>query len=144
MVVLSITMTEDPCTVFFDRPIPKADHVGIISCTLCNSWLKLKTSGIIKLFNAQNRVEAQKRFPPGHYTPKGLAKALNLIFKEPENKIPTEAKRPAGALVIKIPENRKLQFAQNLSDFLGINFQSLMLPASSLCSAIWSTRPKIC
>ena len=105
MVVLTVVATENPCTVYFDKPPPKADLVRLISFSLPNSWLNVKTSGIISLINNQNMAISEKGFPPGHYTSTVLAKILNSVFTELNTKITAEANTPTGALVIKNPDN---------------------------------------
>ena len=54
MVVLRITADSNPCTVYFDKPILKANHVSLLSCTLPNSWYNLKEDGKIFFFNKAN------------------------------------------------------------------------------------------
>lgn len=114
--VLTIVKAENPCTVFFDRPIPKAYYFGLISCLLCN----LKTSRTILLLSPGDRVFPVIGFPPRHYTPRNLAKILNSVLKELKTEITAEANSSTGAVVIKNPQNAKLQFSQNLADFLGV------------------------
>ena len=118
MVVLTVVARENPCTVYFDEPLPKTDLVRLVSCSLPYSWLNVKTSGRISLRNNQNKVFSEKGFPPGHYTPTVLAKNLNSVFTELNTKITAEANTPTGALVIKNPEFEKVQFPSNLLDFL--------------------------
>ena len=120
MVVITISTTDNPCTVFFDEPVPKADYVRLISCSPSNSWLDLKGAERIWLLNAHDQILSTKAFPPGHYTPKGLAKTLNSNIKQLNANLLAETNIPTGAVVITNPGSKKIQFSQNLQDFLEV------------------------
>ena len=76
MVVLTITATSSPCTVYFDRPIPQANYVSLLSCSLPNSWHNLKKQGEI-ILKKDGEELFDLKFPPGHYSAETLRKKNN-------------------------------------------------------------------
>ena len=81
MVVLTITSTSNLCTVYFDRPIAKANYVSLLTCSLPNSWHNLKKQGQIILKQDQNVLFTLK-FSPGHYSAENLQKNYLISLKK--------------------------------------------------------------
>ena len=77
MVMLTIVTTDNPCTVFLDQPIPQARQVGLLSCSLWNSWHNLEKSVQIIVIDSRNAIGLF--IPAGHYTTQSLASAFNAI-----------------------------------------------------------------
>ena len=71
MVVLSIATSDNPYTVFFDEPIPAAAQVGLISFTMKNPWLYLRSPGKISVLNTRDEVQGVKSLSRFFYTPTG-------------------------------------------------------------------------
>lgn len=80
MVVLTVATTENSCTVYFDEPIPNADHVRLISCLLYNSWQDWKRRGELQSFQKDNEAFSVFTFSEGHSTLEGMAKELENVF----------------------------------------------------------------
>ena len=81
MVVLSVSTYDNPYTIFFDEPIPAAAQAGLISFTMKNPWLYLRSPRKISVLNARDEVQAVKSLSPFFYTPNSLTKYLNDDFK---------------------------------------------------------------
>ena len=47
MVILTLTTTENPHTVYFDQPIKNPSYIRLLRCSLYNSWFNLKEGGKI-------------------------------------------------------------------------------------------------
>ena len=119
MVVLTITATSNPCTVYFDRPIPKANYVSLLSCSLPNSWHTLKQRGLISLFNTNGVVSNIKTFPEGHYTLETMAKLIEKAFENEGVMLSTEINTPFGDVTITKTSVRRISLNRGLSKFLG-------------------------
>ena len=67
MVILTLTTTENPHTVYFDQPIRKPSYIRLLSCSLYNSWFNLKKNGAITLFDVVEQ-PFKVNFLQGYYT----------------------------------------------------------------------------
>ena len=119
MFVLTVVATENPYTVFFDEPLPKADLVRLISCSLPNSWHNLKNQAAMSLRSKDGSTSSVKTLLEGHYTLEMMAKEIENIFKKEEVTLPAEINTYAGALVIYNLENRRIRLDRDLAEFFG-------------------------
>lgn len=118
MVVLTITATKNPITVFFEKTIPEAKSVSLLSCTLPNSWYNLKNKGEIFLKNDINKILLIIELPPGHYTEKILKKKIDEKVETTIIKIPIELNSPFGQMEINKEKIQTLEFNEPLTNFL--------------------------
>ena len=119
MVVLSVVASDNPYTVFFDESIPAAAQVGLISFTMKNPWLYLRSHGKISVLN--DEVQGEKSLSPFFYTPTTLAKYLNDDFKEsPAFSVTFDYDPNTGVITLKNPDSLKLKFSPSFVDFLGV------------------------
>ena len=120
MVVLTITATSNPCTVYFDRPIPQANYVSLLTCSLPNSWHTLKKKGQISLFDADEKESTPFTVLEGHYTLEEIARAIEDVFlKSYCVKMLTEINTPTGVMTIQNTTGRRVCINVDLARFLG-------------------------
>ena len=67
MVILTLTTTENPHTVYFDQPIQKPSYIRLLSCSLYNSWFNLKEGGEI-FYTDEKNGENSESIILGNYT----------------------------------------------------------------------------
>ena len=68
MVILTLTTTENPHTVYFDQPIQKPSYIRLLSCSLYNSWNSLEKDGIIFYKKANKQDEETSYIQMGNYS----------------------------------------------------------------------------
>ena len=121
MVVLSVSTSDNPYTVLFDEPIPAAAQVGLISLTMKNPWLYLRSPGKISVLNARDEVQGEKSLSRFFYTPTSRAKYLNADFKEsPAFSVTFDYDPNTGVITLKNPDSLKLKFSPSFVDFVGV------------------------
>ena len=121
MVILTLTTTENPQTVYFDQPIQKPSYIRLLSCSLYNSWFNLKEGS--KIFYTNKNLEKSESILPGNYTIEEMAKTIENALKKYGDKLRTQINTPVGQMLIKKvdPLNDKIKFDKNLSELLGID-----------------------
>ena len=121
MVILTLTTTENPHTVYFDQPIQKPSYIRLLSCSLYNSWFNLKEGG--KIFYTNKNLEKSESILPGNYTIEEMAKTIENALKKYGDKLRTQVNTPVGQMLIQKvdPLNDKIKFDKNLSELLGID-----------------------
>ena len=76
MVIVTVTTTENPHTVYFEpQPIQKPSYIRLLSCSLYNSWFNLKNNVAITLFD-EHKKPFEVTFLQGHYTLDALASEI--------------------------------------------------------------------
>ena len=121
MVILTLTTTENPHTVYFNQPIQKPSYIRLLSCSLYNSWFNLKEVGKI-FYTDDKKNQRSESILPGNYTIEEIAKTLQNSFKKYGEVIKTEINTPIGQMVIqKVDQQEKIKFDKNLSELLGID-----------------------
>ena len=123
MVVLTIVTQKNGETVYFDKPIPKAHFMKLISCNLYNSWHNLKREGGAALGDEKNDPSVSvEKIPPGHYNLEAMAKVIDVLFeKRGYRKLETEMNTSTGILEIKNFGAKKITLDRDLANLLGIN-----------------------
>ena len=121
MVIVTLTTTENPHTVYFDQPIQKPSYIRLLSCSLYNSWFNLKEGG--KIFYTNKNLEKSESILPGNYTIEEMAKTIENALKKYGDKLRTQINTPVGQMLIQKvdPLNDKIKFDKNLSELLGID-----------------------
>ena len=121
MVILTLTTTENPHTVYFDQPIQKPSYIRLLSCSLYNSWFNLKEGG--KIFYTNKNLEKSESILPGNYTIEEMAKTIENALKKYGDKLRTQINTPVGQILIQKvdPLNDKIKFDKNLSELLCID-----------------------
>ena len=120
MVIVTLTTTENPHTVYFDQPIQKPSYIRLLSCSLYNSWFNLKKGG--KIFYTNKNLEKSEFILPGNYTIEEMAKTIENALKKYGDKLRTQINTPVGQIVIQKvdPLKDKIKFDKNLSELLDI------------------------
>ena len=120
MVILTLTTTENPHTVYFDQPIKKPSYIRLLSCSLYNSWFNLKEGGKIFYTDEKNLEKSQSLFP-GNYTIEEMAKTIENALKKYGDILRTQINTPVGQMYIeKLNIKEKIKFDKNLSELLDI------------------------
>jgi len=122
MVVLTIVMQQNGGTISFEKPIPKAHFIKIISCSLYNSWDTLKKEGSASLGDKnKDKAFSVRKLPPGHYNFKRISKQIDRLFdKYLYRQLETEINQPLGQLVIKNFGGKPIELDRDLAGLLGI------------------------
>ena len=122
MVILTLTTTENPHTVYFDQRIQKPSYIRLLSCSLYNSWFNLKEGGKIFYTNETKKLEKSESILPGNYTIEEMAKTIENSFKKYGDILRTQISTPVGQMFIQKvdPLNDKIKFDKNLSELLDI------------------------
>ena len=121
MVILTLTTTENPHTVYFDQPIQKPSYIRLLSCSLYNSWFNLKKDGEIFYTDEKNSKNSESIIL-GNYTIEVMAKTIENAFKKYGDILRTQINTPLGQMYIeKVNEKEKIKFDKNLSELLGID-----------------------
>ena len=123
MVILTLTTTENPHTVYFDQPIQNPSYIRLLSCSLYNSWFNLKEGSKIFYTNETKKLEKSESILPGNYTIEEMAKKIENSFKKYGDILRTQINTPVGQMFIQKvdPLNDKIKFDKNLSELLGID-----------------------
>ena len=74
MAVLTITATSNPSTAYFDKLIPKASYVSLLSRSFYNSWHTLKRKGQFSLFDKDGKAATGITISEVHYTLESMEK----------------------------------------------------------------------
>ena len=121
MVILTLTTTENPHTVYFDQPIQKPSYIRLLSCSLYNSWFNLKKDGEIFYTDEKNSNKSESIIL-GNYTIEVMAKTIENALKKYGDILRTQINTPLGQMYIeKVNEKEKIKFDKNLSELLGID-----------------------
>ena len=121
MVIVTVNTTENPHTVYFDRPIEKPSYIRLLSCSLYNSWFNLKEDGEIFYTDEKNSNESESIIL-GNYTIEVMAKTIENAFKKYGDILRTQINTPLGQMYIqKVNDKEKIKFDKNLSELLGID-----------------------
>ena len=101
MVLLTVTTTSNPHTLYFDHPIEKPSYIRLLSASLYNSWYNLAENGTMSVKRAQGGGQSSGGGSPtyvsitaGHYTPESMAKAITEAFKKENIDIAVETNTP--------------------------------------------------
>ena len=114
MVVLTVTTTSNPHTLYFDHPIEKPNYIRLLSASLYNSWHNLKEEAVI--YATDPALEAI--LLPGHYTVDSLVQEFNdLSVKNPKFVITATAHTPIASMII---HGGNTRFSNGLLQLLGI------------------------
>ena len=103
MVVLTIVITKNGDTIYFDQPFPKVHFMKLLSCSLYNSWDTLKNGVSAGLDDRRLNPSGKiSKLPAGHYDLDSLEKKITNLFSELlYDGLIAEANVPLGQLVIK-------------------------------------------
>ena len=120
MVILTLTTTENPHTVYFDQPIQKPSYIRLLSCSLFNSWFNLKEDGAITLLDTVEK-PFKVTFLQGHYTLDALASEIRNSLNKHRVPLLTDINTIVGQLVITNPQFKKIVIDSNLGNLLNLN-----------------------
>ena len=120
MVILTLTTTENPHTVYFDQPIQKPSYIRLLSCSLYNSWFNLKKEGAITLYDVVEK-PFKVNFLPGYYTLDALASEIRNSLNKYKVPLLTDINTIVGQLVITNPQFKRIVFDSNLGNLLNLN-----------------------
>ena len=120
MVILTLTTTENPHTVYFDQPIQKPSYIRLLSCSLYNSWFNLKEDGAITLLDTVEK-PFKVTFLQGHYTLDALASEIRNSLNKHRVPLLTDINTIVGQLVITNPQFKKIVIDSNLGNLLNLN-----------------------
>ena len=120
MVIVTVNTTENPHTVYFDRPIEKPSYIRLLSCSLYNSWFNLKEEGAITLLDTVEK-PFKVTFLPGHYTLDALASEIRNSLNKHRVPLQTDVNTIVGQLVITNPQFKKIVIDSNLGNLLILN-----------------------
>ena len=120
MVIVTVNTTENPHTVYFDRPIEKPSYIRLLSCSLYNSWFNLKEEGAITLLDTVEK-PFKVTFLPGHYTLDALASEIRNSLNKHRVPLQTDVNTIAGQLVITNPQFKKIVIDSILGNLLNLN-----------------------
>ena len=114
MVILTLTTTENPHTVYFDQPIKKTSYIRLLSCSLYNSWNSFEKDGIIFYKKANKQDEATRYLRMGNYSLDDIGDIFEKRF--PKKDLFTVEKGITGrSLIIEAKEPRIKKFGLNES-----------------------------
>ena len=131
MVLLTVTTTSNPHTLYFDHPIEKPSYIRLLSASLYNSWYNLAENGTMSVKRAQGGGQSSGGGSPtyvsitaGHYTPESMAKAITEAFKKENIDIAVETRTSLGVMNILNPKNTYLfTLSNNLKTLFGVSLQ---------------------
>ena len=119
MVLLTVVMTSNPHTLYFDHPIEKPSYIRLLSASLYNSWHNLKKMGRLTVHDKNGNPRSHIFFP-GFYTLETLSYILENTYTEVFGiTIPTQINQPTAAMVIYNKTGSKILLDEDLADFLG-------------------------
>ena len=146
MVVLTVVAPTNDHTIYLKHPLPKPKYIRLISCSLYNTWLHLKTKAEISTTHKETKQKTIAELTPGHYTPETIAKILTQSLK-----IPIVAKAPQGTIAFNDSKKLTIGITNNLRLFFNVNqeyhnfvVKNLIPPAHTSFTVIWLTRGKTC
>ena len=119
MVILTVVTTENPHTVYFDRPIEKPSYIRLLSCSLYNSWYNFKKQGTITLYDVTEK-PFKVLFLEGYYTLDSLASKIRNSLNKHKVPLQTDLNTIFGQLLITNPQFKKIVFDSNLGNFLNL------------------------
>ena len=125
MVILTVVTTENPHTVYFDRPIEKPSYIRLLSCSLYNSWFNLKEEGAITLLDTIEK-PFKVTFLPGHYTLDALASEIRNSLNKHRVPLQIDVNTIVGQLVITNPQFKMIVIDSNLGNLLNLNSFTLL------------------
>ena len=112
MVILTLTTTENPHTVYFEQPIQKPSYIRLLSCSLYNSWNSLEKDGIIFYKKVNKQDEETRYLRMGNYSLDDIGDIFEKGF--PEKDFFTVEKGITGrSLIIKANETKIGKFGLN-------------------------------
>ena len=125
MVIVTVNTTENPHTVYFDRPIEKPSYIRLLSCSLYNSWFNLKEEGAITLLDTIEK-PFKVTFLPGHYTLDALASEIRNSLNKHRVPLQIDVNTIVGQLVITNPQFKMIVIDSNLGNLLNLNSFTLL------------------
>ena len=125
MVIVTVNTTENPHTVYFDRPIEKPSYIRLLSCSLYNSWFNLKEEGAITLLDTIEK-PFKVTFLPGHYTLDALAREIRNSLNKHRVPLQIDVNTIVGQLVITNPQFKMIVIDSNLGNLLNLNSFTLL------------------
>ena len=131
MVLLTVTTTSNPHTLYFDHPIEKPSYIRLLSASLYNSWYNLAENGTMSVRRAQGGGQSSGAGSPtyvsitaGHYTPESMAKAITVALKKENIDIAVETRTSLGVMNILNPKNTySFSLSNNLKALFGVSLQ---------------------
>ena len=125
MVLLTVVMTSNPHTLYFDHPIEKPSYIRLLSASLYNSWYNLAENGTMSVRQAQSSGnQTYVSITAGHYTPESMAKAVTEAFKKENIDIAVETRTSLGVMNILNPKNTySFTLSNNLKALFGVSYQ---------------------
>ena len=119
MVLLTVTTTSNPHTLYFDHPIEKPNYIRLLSASLYNSWHNLKKHGGVTFYDKNNNPQTVPLLP-GYYTPQTLASIITDMFKPLGAKIPIHINQPTGEKILYNTTAHRITLDEDLAELLGI------------------------
>ena len=108
MVLLTIVVTSNPHTIYFDHQIGKPSYIRLLSRSLYNAWNNLKKEGKMTLFDSQGEESDTKIFPPGYNTIQTLTKEFSDIFNNEAEAVVIITSTPVGQMVFQNYKSKKI------------------------------------
>ena len=124
MVVLTLVLQNNGETIFLDQAIPEVHFMKLISCSLYNSWVNLKTAASLSVVETNKGAKVSKLFS-GHYTIETLAKKMEEALKKNNYDISADAYSPLGQIEMKNLGNLPVAFDEDVTDLLVIGDRGL-------------------
>ena len=124
MVVLTLVLQNNGETIFLDQAIPEVHFMKLISCSLYNSWINLKTAASLSVIETNKSAKVSKLFS-GHYTIETLAKKMEEALKKINYDISADAYSPLGQIEMINLGNLPVAFDEDVADFLAIGDRGL-------------------
>ena len=118
MTILTIITNSNDHTVYFKEPIKNFQYIKLISCSLYNSWINLKESGIMTITDFEKNPPENNvyQFPLGHHTPESM-----LYFFKTINYF-SIINSPRGILVLPNVQNKTIAgINSNLLELFDVN-----------------------
>ena len=124
MAVLTLVVQNNGETIFFDQAIPQVHFMKLISCSLYNLWLNLKTAASLSVVETNKGAKVSKLFS-GHYNIETLAKKMEEALKKINYEIRADAYSPLGQIEMINLGNLPVAFDEDVADLLVIGERSL-------------------
>ena len=80
MVLLTIVLTSNPYTLYFDHPIEKPSYIRLLSALIYNSWHNLKHKVDMSYLDPTSKKTTTRSLLPGHYTLDQIAAEIQGAF----------------------------------------------------------------
>ena len=105
MVVVTVTTSRNPHTVYFDQPIPNPSYIRLLSCSLYNRCSSLENDGIV-YYKRSEQVSYEARFlhGEGNYSLDDIGNIFEKGFPE-KNMFSVEKGITGRSLIIKAKPN---------------------------------------